>query len=75
MYTVKNTIKSLFQMCLIVIPFCFIKLDIASWVTWIFYACIVALYAGIIVLISTIIFDKNLLKGIVKRGKNILKRG
>ena len=75
MVTIQNVLKSLLQMCLIVVPFYFIKLGITSWLSWIFYACLVALYAGIIVLIIALIFDRTLLKGIFKRIKNILKRG
>lgn len=75
MFTIKNVAKSLLQMCLITIPFYFIKLNITSWLGWIFYACVVALYAGIVVLIIVLIFDRTLLKGIFKRIKNIFKRG
>ena len=75
MTTVKNVAKSLLQMCLIVVPFYFIKLTVTSWLSWIFYACLVALYAGIVVLIIVLILDRPLLKGIFKRIKNILKRG
>lgn len=74
-HTIKNIAKSLLQMCLIVVPFYFISLDITSWISWVFYACIVALYAGIIVLLIALIFDRKLLKDIIQRMKRILKRG
>lgn len=74
MKTIQNVAKSLLQMCLIVIPFYFIKLNITSWFSWLFYACAVAVYAGVIVLMIALIFDRILLKGIIKRLKNIFKR-
>lgn len=74
MKTIQNVAKSLLQMCLIVIPFYFIELNITSWFSWLFYACVVAVYAGVIVLMIALIFDRILLKGIIKRLKNIFKR-
>ena len=74
-HTIKNIAKSLLQMCLIAVPFYFISLDITSWISWVFYACIVALYAGMVVLLIALIFDRKLLKDIIQRMKRILKRG
>jgi len=75
MLTIKNVGKSMVETCLIVIPFYFIKLTIDSWFSWIIHGFAVALYAVIIVLIVTFIFDRDSLKSIFKRLKSILKRG
>lgn len=73
--TVKNAVKSILQMCLIVIPFYFIDLNIISWTNWIISACVVSIWAVIILVLVALIFDRDLLREIIIRIVKIFKRG
>lgn len=74
-FTIRNIAKSLLQISLIVVPFYFIKINALSWTEWILYTGVLAMYAGVVVLIITLIFDRTLLKSILQRMRRILRRG
>ena len=74
MSSIKNVGKSLMGLILIVLPFWFIDFTASSWLAWIGIACAVSVYAIVIVLIITLIFDRKTLVGILRRLKNIFKR-
>lgn len=75
MATIGNIVKSMLAMIFIVVPFCFISINPISWLEWIVNACLVSIYALVILLIMVIILDRKQIKGIVKRAKNIFGRG
>lgn len=75
LFTIKNTLKSALQTFIIVIPFAFIKLNVTSWLSWILNACLVSVYACIVIAIFLVVFDNSILKSILQRLKRMLKRG
>lgn len=65
--TLKQVILLFISMVIICLPFYFIKLNISSYGLWIMWAFIVSIYAIVIIIIISLLFDKKLTKDVLKR--------
>jgi hypothetical protein len=45
-----------------------------SWLVWVGVACLVSIYAGVIVFVMAFLFDRGSIQGIIRRAKNIFRR-
>lgn len=69
-----RVIRIFLSIGLIIVPFIFIKCNISSIILWIIYAICASLYSIIIVLISSLVFDKQEILNILRRIKYMMRR-
>lgn len=72
--SIYRIIKMIITFNIIVIPFIFIKIEVNSFISWIIYAVIVSVYTLAIILITSLIWDRQYLISNTDRIKRLIMR-
>lgn len=73
-YTIIRIFRLLISFVIITVPFIYIKLTPDNLIEWLLYAVLISIYALVITLISSYLFEKEELKNIINRTKRLFKK-
>lgn len=72
--TIRKVLMMLLTIAISVVPFYFIQITASNYLQWAVWAVVVAAYAVVVTLVVGFVFEKDDMKGVLKRVKRILKR-